>query len=671
MAKSNKAAKQRTVNEGLAYLIENVMEKSTVVMLVKDIRDKLTGIAEDIAGVEAKDIMPMLNSMVEAFGPEIADSFNQTATEQLRQLVTSVQACKTTIDQEIIRLEQGVEGGDMSDMAMDNQPPAPGAEPGLPTAPAAGPPAAGATGEPAPPPGPTSVSSPDVGGNAEDDALAGAQGGGFAGRPKKESAKPRGKTLKEFGELKAPLSAHKPYRGYGPDGPYRKDASKKLPGENLIRKIIGKKKPQKESAEVSEDFIEPRAPQAQPAIDQHPHKSEEFERNLGNIALFHGKAGELARNIAAMIDREPLSLDQRRGLANVLSHFGAYAHDASHWGNAETKLTAALEQADIYDIGTPAMRKIVGKLRELAHVISMKHKGVVESNITRLRDSANPDALIVTTFRRKLVESRDAQMAAINTARMFAIDVDDVIGVVRESFKKVSEAHIGFAKLKGELAHRKGVTNPGGLAKFIGDKKYGKAGMAKKAAAGRRHTDESATSIREFKLSRTPNAPGRGPSRGRGKGVNEEGGGVMTAQAQPGRQGGQSLLQNVPIFPVNANSNQSQQQQPAVGGPPQDTGNPSTRKPQTPDDMRMQRAQATSIQQGSQAAAGGTTNATVGTTTSTNDQYVNNDPTMVPPRNGQEPQQKNPSQLLSKQPGQQQQQQQQKQKQQYGKVVQR
>lgn len=42
-----------------------------------------------------------------------------------------------------------------------------------------------------------------------------------------------------------------------------------------------------------------------------------------------------------------------------------------------------------------------------------------------------------------------------------------------------------FDKLKNKLAHRKGVTNPAGLAAYIGREKYGKAGMAKKAAAGR------------------------------------------------------------------------------------------------------------------------------------------------------------------------------------------
>lgn len=43
-----------------------------------------------------------------------------------------------------------------------------------------------------------------------------------------------------------------------------------------------------------------------------------------------------------------------------------------------------------------------------------------------------------------------------------------------------------FDKLKNKLGRRKGVSDPAALAAYIGDKKYGKEGMAKKAAAARR-----------------------------------------------------------------------------------------------------------------------------------------------------------------------------------------
>jgi hypothetical protein len=46
-------------------------------------------------------------------------------------------------------------------------------------------------------------------------------------------------------------------------------------------------------------------------------------------------------------------------------------------------------------------------------------------------------------------------------------------------------SYVGFSKLSARLA-RQGVRNPNAVAASIGRKKYGKAGMAKKAAAGRR-----------------------------------------------------------------------------------------------------------------------------------------------------------------------------------------
>lgn len=43
-----------------------------------------------------------------------------------------------------------------------------------------------------------------------------------------------------------------------------------------------------------------------------------------------------------------------------------------------------------------------------------------------------------------------------------------------------------FTQLANKLSKRPGVTSPKGLAAYIGRVKYGNAGMARKAAAGRR-----------------------------------------------------------------------------------------------------------------------------------------------------------------------------------------
>lgn len=59
-------------------------------------------------------------------------------------------------------------------------------------------------------------------------------------------------------------------------------------------------------------------------------------------------------------------------------------------------------------------------------------------------------------------------------------------GLGHTTSENIEEKKIGFAKLKAQLAKKKGVHNPGALAAAIGRKKYGKVGMAKKSAAGRK-----------------------------------------------------------------------------------------------------------------------------------------------------------------------------------------
>jgi hypothetical protein len=45
-----------------------------------------------------------------------------------------------------------------------------------------------------------------------------------------------------------------------------------------------------------------------------------------------------------------------------------------------------------------------------------------------------------------------------------------------------------FEKLEGELEHKKGVSNPGALAAYIGRRKYRAKRMAKMAATGERRS---------------------------------------------------------------------------------------------------------------------------------------------------------------------------------------
>jgi hypothetical protein len=363
-----------TNTQGLAYLIEDTFEKLAPVMAAQDIADKFQDMLENLGKIQPDDVMPLQDTLSKHYGADVASRFTQAVMEQVNQAIAAMQQAKMAIDAEIKRLETGANGGDMSDLAMDSAATPPG---GASVAPGSPPDASGMPETPPPEPGPEL---PPEGGNemppasGEDMEM----GGSFAGRPRKESAKPRGKMVREF--------------------------------------------------------LDPVAPPAVAPI--HPYKSEHFHGNLEGLKAFHGGLGRLARNIEKMIDSGKLNGAEREGLANALSSMASVAHDAGHWVNPESMLQSSLMANHLTDTGDPNTALIVHELRKLAHGLALKHAQVMESSIVALRKARNPDALVLKTFRSKLTEGRDAQLAAIRTARQFAIDVDDVVTIVREAVNK-------------------------------------------------------------------------------------------------------------------------------------------------------------------------------------------------------------------------------------------
>jgi len=72
-------------------------------------------------------------------------------------------------------------------------------------------------------------------------------------------------------------------------------------------------------------------------------------------------------------------------------------------------------------------------------------------------------------------------------------DAEGIVYAFNEEMD-LEEKHIGFAKLKSKLAHKKGVTNPGAVAAAIGRKKYGKKKFQAAAAAGHAVKEEVVSS---------------------------------------------------------------------------------------------------------------------------------------------------------------------------------
>jgi hypothetical protein len=94
----------------VSFLIENELERAELVLNAKSITDKLQDIAEDLAKVEVQDLMPMLDPMTAAFGPEISERFNQVTTEKIRGLVEAVKLAKEALGTEVNRLESILNG---------------------------------------------------------------------------------------------------------------------------------------------------------------------------------------------------------------------------------------------------------------------------------------------------------------------------------------------------------------------------------------------------------------------------------------------------------------------------------------------------------------------------------------------------------------------------------
>lgn len=87
----------------------------------------------------------------------------------------------------------------------------------------------------------------------------------------------------------------------------------------------------------------------------------------------------------------------------------------------------------------------------------------------------------------------------INISSVFPIGDSGPIPTTDSNFQMSSEGppygqpstdESNFAKLEHKLAHKKGVTNPAGLAAKIGREELGEKEMARRSAEGRKHREE-------------------------------------------------------------------------------------------------------------------------------------------------------------------------------------
>lgn len=394
--RSQKGRSKTVVNEKRDIMLEflasteQTLDKAEVVLAAKGITGQLQDMAEKLSQMEAKDIMPMLDSLRTAFGPEAADQFGNVTTGKIRELLTQVQGCKSTVENEVLRLEKIVNGEDASDMAMGAEAPPP-----APEAPPAGgepmgdlPPADGVDPMGAAPAVPAA---PEMGGAS-----------GFAGREKKESAVRRGRRLNE------------------------------------------------ENASEAGDF----------------------RAALNGLRHWSPRSYAKATEICEHIHNLAVSGETRNKLYMVLGTLMKEAQREGAWLDPETVANSAINRhfvnGSMAEVATvPGVNSVLKQLHQLAHLVKLKHDGalkeddvpmaapvappapvepgVIESrralNIKRLRESHDPDALILNVFRRVFRECRNVQNAVRGTASAFGIDVTDVVSIIREA-KRLAEAAV-------------------------------------------------------------------------------------------------------------------------------------------------------------------------------------------------------------------------------------
>jgi hypothetical protein len=112
--------KKIILSESLVSLFEDEMDRAELVLAAKAILDKLQKMAEELAKVEADDVLPLLDGIRSEFGPQFADQLNDAATNGLRQALEAVKTSKEQIGNAINNMQGVVTGEGSNDMAQSD-----------------------------------------------------------------------------------------------------------------------------------------------------------------------------------------------------------------------------------------------------------------------------------------------------------------------------------------------------------------------------------------------------------------------------------------------------------------------------------------------------------------------------------------------------------------------
>ena len=83
------------------------MENAQILLAAQDMVDKLAGMAEDIAELQTKALMPLVDEIKYNVGQQQAQSFNETAKSQLQAALDAIVMVKDAMGDQVLALQGG------------------------------------------------------------------------------------------------------------------------------------------------------------------------------------------------------------------------------------------------------------------------------------------------------------------------------------------------------------------------------------------------------------------------------------------------------------------------------------------------------------------------------------------------------------------------------------
>lgn len=128
-----KEDKKKVVKEGRLVTIGNILmremikeeqdlEQAQTLLAAKSMSDELQGMAEKLAKMSVEDLMPLVDTMKEQFGQDIANGFNGVLKSSLEAALNSMTSAKESTDNAILSMQQGQVPGTAADIETTEPP---------------------------------------------------------------------------------------------------------------------------------------------------------------------------------------------------------------------------------------------------------------------------------------------------------------------------------------------------------------------------------------------------------------------------------------------------------------------------------------------------------------------------------------------------------------------